>query len=247
MPVHGREGSGRRDPGTRLTEGADADLMSIIHKTTLTPTKLELLTDWLPARPWYRGSGVAPALVKTGGFRLDDPDWVVGIELMAVTDTAGARPVTYHVPLTYRGKPLDGADGALVGTTEHGVLGTRWVYDGTRDPVFVKQLVALIQGTAEPQAQSQSDTPDLTVRTRAASPATLEPGGFSVADGSDGTRLTVDVGDAGQLSVRVTRVLGAEPDPDASTVASGLGYVTAQWQSPDSTTARSVFATAEHG
>jgi len=37
------------------------------------------------------------------------------------------------VPLTYRGAPLDGAEDALVGTTEHGVLGRRWVYDGTRE------------------------------------------------------------------------------------------------------------------
>jgi hypothetical protein len=112
--------------------------------------------------------------------------------------------------------------------------------------VFVTQIVALIQGTAEPQAQSQSDTPDLTVRTRAASPMRLEPGGFSVADGSDGTRLTIDVGDAGQLSVRVIRILDAEPDPHASAADPGLGQVTAQWRSPDSTMARSVFATAEH-
>ena len=221
--------------------------MSIIYKTTLTPTKLELLSGWLPSRPWYRPGGGAPALVKAGGFRLDDPDGAVGIELMAVTDTAGAQPVAYHVPLTYRGTPLDGADGALVGTTEHGVLGTRWVYDGTRDPVFVEQIVALIQGTAEPQAQSQNDTPDLTVRTRAASATMLEPGGFSVADGSDGTRLTIDAGDAGQLSVLVLRVLDAELDPDAPAVGSGLGYVTALWQSPDSGLARSVFATAERG
>ncbi len=133
------------------------------------------------------GEAGAPALVKAGGFRLDDPDGVVGIELMVVTDTAGGEPVAYHVPLTYRGTPLDGADGALIGTTEHGVLGTRWVYDGTRDPVFAEQLVALIQGTAQPQAQSQSDMPDLTVRRRAASPARLEPGRFSAADGPDGT------------------------------------------------------------
>lgn len=221
--------------------------MSIIYKTTLTPTKMELLSGWLPSRPWYQGNGGAPALVKTGGFRLDDPDGAVGIELMVVTDTAGGQPVAYHVPLTYRGKPLDKADGALIGTTEHGVLGTRWVYDGTRDPVFAERIVALIQGTAQPQAQSQNDTPDLTVRTRAASPARLEPGGFSVADTSDGTRLMIDVGDAGQLSVRVTRVLDARPDPDASAAGSGLGYVTALWQSPDSTMARGVFATAEHG
>jgi hypothetical protein len=221
--------------------------MSIIHKTTITPTKLELLSVWLPSRLWYRRGGGVPALVKAGGFRVDDPAGAVGIELMAVTDTAGGRPVTYHVPLTYRAKPLDGADGALVGTTEHGVLGPRWVYDGTRDPVFAAQIVALIQGTVEPQAQSQSDTPDRTVRTRAAAPARLESGGFSVADGSDGTRLTIDVGDAGQLSVRVIRVLDAEPDPDASAAGPGLGYVTAEWQSPDSTTVRSVFATAELG
>ena len=190
--------------------------MSIIHKTTLTPTKLELLSGWLPSRPWYRGGGGAPALVKAGGFRLDDPDGAVGIELMVVTDTAGVEPVAYLVPLTYRGAPLDGADGALIGTTEHGVLGTRWVYDGTRDPMFAEQLVALIQGTAQPQAQSQSDLPDLTVRTRAVSPARIEPGRFSAADGPDGTLLVIDAGDAGQLRVRVPRVLDAEPDPDAS-------------------------------
>jgi hypothetical protein len=35
-----------------------------------------------------------------------------------------------------------------------------------------------------------------------------------VADGSDGTRLTIDVGDAGQLSIRVMRVLDYEPEPE---------------------------------
>ena len=29
--------------------------MGIIHRTTLTPGKLELLAGWLPAQPWYRG------------------------------------------------------------------------------------------------------------------------------------------------------------------------------------------------
>ncbi|WP_242659159.1 hypothetical protein [Thermostaphylospora chromogena] len=27
--------------------------MSVIHRTTLKPNKLELLTAWLPSRPWY--------------------------------------------------------------------------------------------------------------------------------------------------------------------------------------------------
>lgn len=137
--------------------------MAVIHRTTLTPTKLELLASWLPAQPWYRGKGQQPELARTGGFRLDDPEGEVGIEFMVVTDTSGDQPVSYHVPFSYRGAPIAGADKALIGTTEHGVLGRRWVYDGTHDPVLVAQLFALIVGAAEPQMQSASDAPDPSV------------------------------------------------------------------------------------
>ena len=84
--------------------------MAIIHEATLAPTKLELLTSWLPGRSWYPGDGAVPLLTKAGGFRLDDPDGKVGLEFMAVTDASGDEPVTYHVPLSYRGAPLTGAD-----------------------------------------------------------------------------------------------------------------------------------------
>ena len=130
--------------------------MAIIHKTTLTPGKLDLLKVWLPAQPWYQDTGREPDLIKAGGFRLDDPQGEVGIEFMVVTDGSGDRGTTYLAPLTYRASARDGGDGALIGTAEHGVLGRRWVYDGTRDPVLAAQLVALIQGEAEPQAQSLS-------------------------------------------------------------------------------------------
>ncbi len=136
--------------------------MAVIHQTTLTPGKLELLAAWLPAQPWYAGSEQQPALARAGGFRLDDPDGEVGIEFMVVTDSSGDRPVSYHVPLSYRAAPLDGADDALIGTAEHGVLGERWIYDGPHDPVLASQLLALLQGEAEPQAQRVSDTPDRT-------------------------------------------------------------------------------------
>ena len=99
--------------------------MAVIHRTTLKPTKLELLTSWLPSRPWYRGGAGEPTLTKAGGFRLDDPQGEVGIEFMVVTDSSGPQPVAYLVPLTYRGAPLDGAEHAVVGTMEHGVLGQR--------------------------------------------------------------------------------------------------------------------------
>ncbi len=32
--------------------------MAIIHLTTMAPTKLELLTSWLPGRPWYLGDRI---------------------------------------------------------------------------------------------------------------------------------------------------------------------------------------------
>ena len=79
---------------------------------------------------------------------------------MIVTDGSGTRSPAYLVPMTYRAEALAAADRALIGTSEHGVLGHRWIYDGTRDPVLVAQLVALLQGTAEPQAQNVSNTPD---------------------------------------------------------------------------------------
>ncbi|WP_425829395.1 maltokinase N-terminal cap-like domain-containing protein [Streptomyces fractus] len=140
--------------------------MSIIHRTTLTPTKLELLAEWLPKQPWYRGSGT-PQLTKAGGFRLDDPDGAVGLEFMAATDTSGPEPVTYHVPMAYRGAPLEGAaDDALIGTTQHGVLGERWVYDGAKDPLLVRELTALLKGEVPAHAQSIDGALDPAVHAR---------------------------------------------------------------------------------
>src|SRR5690242_11256798 len=42
--------------------------MAVVHDTTMTPGKLELLAGWLPRQPWYAGSG--GGLRKAGGFRL---------------------------------------------------------------------------------------------------------------------------------------------------------------------------------
>ncbi|WP_404869063.1 1,4-alpha-glucan branching protein [Kitasatospora griseola] len=132
--------------------------MATIHRTTMKPGKLELLADWLPQQSWYRPGG--GELARAGGFRLDDPEGEVGIELMVVTDGRAA----YLVPMAYRGAPLEGApQGALIGTAEHGVLGTRWFYDGEQDPVVRAQLAELLRGRAVPQKQSESDTVDDTV------------------------------------------------------------------------------------
>src|SRR5215468_10341075 len=134
--------------------------MAIIHHTTMTPGKLDLLAAWLPAQPWYRGAG-APALARAGGFRLDDPAGEVGIEFMVIADGAGGVQRCYQAPLTYRAAPLPAA--TLIGTAEHGVLGRRYIYDGATDPVLASQLVALLLGRVTAQAQRVSETPDQSV------------------------------------------------------------------------------------
>jgi hypothetical protein len=218
--------------------------MAIIHRTTLTPTKLEHLTSWLPTQPWYLGTGCGPVLSRTGGFRLDDPEGEVGIEFLVATDESGERPVSYLVPLSYRGAPLEGAEQALIGTSEHGVLGQRWIYDGTHDPVLVTQLLALLQGGAEPQAQSLTDTPDpsVTVHFTGTTVATGAAAPTSVTHGPTHTRVTVAIAELtpeGQpLSIHVARVL----EPAGPGPADASGHVTAGWRSPDGSEHRAVFA-----
>jgi Maltokinase N-terminal cap domain len=65
--------------------------VAVIHPTTLVPSKLELLTAWLPRQDWWVGGLSGSPLAKVGGFRLDDPTGQVGIELMVVGTDAGPR------------------------------------------------------------------------------------------------------------------------------------------------------------
>lgn len=216
--------------------------MAVIHRTVLEPSKLELLGSWLPSRPWYRGGAGAPELAKAGGFRLDDPQGAVGVEFMVVTDGGGPRPVTYLVPLTYRGAPLDGAGHALIGTAEHGVLGRRWVYDGCHDPVLLAQLPALIEGRVRAQDQNVSDTPDPEV-TRSYSGPGLAPVEVAAdADGAvddeEGTELPAPRGTA----LRLHRVLRPAPDGASLLPPGATGHVAGSWRLPDGTRARGLFA-----
>lgn len=219
--------------------------MAVIHDTTMSPTKLELLQAWLPAQPWYRGTGREPQLARAGGFRLDDPAGAVGIEFMVVTDGSASPATSYLVPMTYRAGSLGTAGDALIGTAEHGVLGSRWIYDGPHDPVLVAQLVALIQGTAEPQAQSVSDTPDLTVTAHPVADGALALAGSAVTtDGPEGTEVQVpaagpDGGGDGQLTLRINRIL----HPSAR---AGRPHVSATWQLTSGGQARGVFVTAAY-
>ena len=194
-------------------------------------------------------SGHSPELTKAGGFRLDDPAGEVGIEFLFVTDGSGERAATYQVPLTYRGSACASAGDGLIGTAEHGVLGRRWVYDGTHDPVLVAQLVALIQGESESQAQSPSNTPDRTVISQPVKNGHLEVLESAIAaNGPERTDLRITVADAhgtrgDDLLVRVIRVL--QHDNDGKVRDRAQGHVSAAWRLPDSTLVRGLLATAQ--
>ncbi|MFG2810847.1 maltokinase N-terminal cap-like domain-containing protein [Streptomyces massasporeus] len=211
--------------------------MAVIHRTTLKPTKLELLTSWLPSRPWYRGGAGKPTLAKAGGFRLDDPQGEVGIEFMVVTDSSGPQPVAYLVPLTYRGAPLDGAEHALVGTMEHGVLGQRWAYDGCHDPVLVARLTALIEGRAQAQDQNISDTPtgDVIASYTGEGPLSTD---FTATDDQESTALTTPQG----TTLRLHRALQPLPDGPFLPPRGATGHITGAWRTSEDTRVRGVFA-----
>jgi hypothetical protein len=110
--------------------------MALFHRATITPTKDALIADWIPTRPW--GPTTDERVEVVGSFRFDDPEGRVGMETHVVS--AGGL---FQVPLTYRDEPLDGAEDALITTMEHSALGTRWVYDGLRDPRFVVMLAGV--------------------------------------------------------------------------------------------------------
>lgn len=112
--------------------------MAIIYNATLNPSKLNLLNAWLPSRPWF--TGVAD-VQRVGAYRFDDPAGEVGIEALLLQAGDGS---VLHAPLTYRGAPLAGAQEFLIGTTEHSVLGRRWVYDGCGDPVWATALAKTV-------------------------------------------------------------------------------------------------------
>jgi hypothetical protein len=163
--------------------------MALIYDTTMSPTKFELLASWLPSQPWFAGDPAALAAV--GAYRFDDPAGAVGIEGHLIT--AGDDTV-YHVPLTYRGAPLGDADAFLLGTSAHGVLGTRWISDASGDPVFRMALAAAI-ATGLTGAEEIVEDQAGTQQTRQATAAVQGSGaiGTQVPDLAEATVVNVGV------------------------------------------------------
>jgi len=189
--------------------------MALLHRAQLSPSKLELVGNFLASRAWFGGG----ALQAVGAYRFDDPEGEVGIETHLVRTDDG--PVL-QVPLTYRGAPLDGADDHLIGTTDHSVLGPRWVYDGCIDPVWATTLTtAILPGGTQVQMYLEQDgqridiPPRMTVQ-GSGRPGAVVPDLASVDSVHDEGRTTVVR--SGDAELVVARVVGATVGADETLV-----------------------------
>lgn len=170
--------------------------MALIYTTTLSPTKSEIIARWLPSRPWFSGDATDIDLVAA--YRFDDPDGDVGMESHLVATSDG---MVFHVPLTYRGAALEGADDFLLGTIDHGVLGKRWFYDALGDPVYRNALAtAIAQGGVEAEHFVTSD-PDIAP---VQEPTTTHVKGSGSPDAEVPELWTASVRDEGPVTVAET-------------------------------------------
>ena len=183
--------------------------MALIHRATLSPSKQELVESWLPTRSWGSGRTVAGKLAE---YRFDDPAGEVGVETILWRTDDGA---VLQTPLTYRAAPLGGAETYLIGTSEHSVLGHRWVYDGCGDPVWAATLTAaILTGGTQAQMFFEQDgkrvdvPPRMQVRGSGSTGDLLEVTSIdSVID--EGTVTLVRAGD---LELTLARVVGSPLD-----------------------------------
>jgi hypothetical protein len=180
--------------------------MAIVYpQADLTPSKKELMDAWLPTRPWFDGN---PDRKPVGAFRFDDPEGEVGLEGFLL---GGIGVPTYFLPLSYRSAELAGAEDHLVGTTEHSELGTRWVYDGCADPVFVRELAeAILTGGGgvdlEFDGENGRETRPTSAQVRGSGSAASQVPAIDNVGCHDEGPLTII--DAGALELVVARVVG---------------------------------------
>jgi len=128
--------------------------MALLYASQIVPSKLQLVAGWAPSQSWFDGEADGE-FQNIASFRFDDPAGQVGVETLLVR--AGDGPVL-QVPLTYRDTPVVGAEQFLIGTMEHSVLGTRWVYDGAGDPVYLAELaLAALTGGAHVEQYYEVD------------------------------------------------------------------------------------------
>jgi hypothetical protein len=213
--------------------------MATLYAAELRPTKIELLSRWVPTQTWTEGVDTS-ALEPVGAYRFDDPDGEVGVETHLLRTVDGQ---IIQVPLTYRARALDGAENSLITKMHHSVLGERWVYDASVDPVYARTLATTIFRGGE-QAEliyleengPQKRDATTWVRGNGSSTA-VDPDMEYVSFAHAGNATIIDTGG---FTLRVRRVVDLGPDHDAFGQATLVG----RWSGRDVWT---VLATASRG
>lgn len=143
-------------------------ISTVYPGATLRPSKLELLQQWLPAQPWFRGSASDVEIV--GKFRFEDPAGEVGLDSMIVRSGQDL----YYVPVTWRSAALP-SWAQLIGELHHSELGTRYCTNAADDPVFMTELTRVVtegDGASEIRTDSGDVVPaTVTVRGNGETPA----------------------------------------------------------------------------
>jgi hypothetical protein len=170
-----------------------------------------LVESWLPTRSWAADHAVVDKLAE---YRFDDPAGEVGVETILWQTDDGA---ILQTPLTYRAKPLADQEMHLIGTSEHSVLGPRWVYDGCADPVWAATLAAaIVTGGTQAQMYFEQDGERVDVpprmQVKGSGSGNEVPEVTSVDSVTDDGTLTVTR--AGDLELAVARVVGSAIDGD---------------------------------
>jgi hypothetical protein len=188
--------------------------MALLYKATLTPSKMELLHEWIPGQPWY-GDADVTTVGAVGAYRFDDPDGEVGIETHLLRT---ADDQILHVPVTYRGSPMVGADSLLIATMHHSVLGERWVYDACGDPVYVTALATtILSGGSQAELDVVTDAGperrEATTRVSGSGSAdSATPSIASVTCSNEGTTTVIR---ANGLELTLLRVVDPDPKSDS--------------------------------
>ncbi|WP_256839545.1 1,4-alpha-glucan branching protein GlgB [Ornithinimicrobium faecis] len=227
---------------------------------TLTPPFAQFLPGWVGSQRWFTGKGRTPSLRRVGGYRLEDPAGEVGIEVHLVADESWPSPVIYHVPLTYRGEAAPELHTALVATVEHSELGTRWIYDGCHDPVYVQALADLMHSGAHVSGRDEgTDLAGSATTARAAGPRPVVRRSAVLVGEQSNTSIIVETGEPGESApviIKVFRVLQAGENPDVAVqsalaeagstlVPQPVGWVTGTWHETDGSSAQGHLAFAQ--
>jgi maltokinase len=193
----------------------------------------QLVGGWMARQRWYAGKGGVPLLRTVGDIPLDSADPDARIHILLLADDADPRRAVYQVPVVERRGIPEGSESYLIGPN-----GDRAVFDGPHDPAFSEALLGGIRG-----AVHASGTDQVT-------------GSAVISGEQSNTSIVVSTRSAGEVMVKVFRVVqhGQNPDAElqralssagAAYVPRYVGVLDAEWQDASGSTGAGQLAIAQ--